>query len=241
MTMDKYLKAIEMTEHPERFSSEELQSLLADPEISEYYNLLSGVDSALHQPPAISKQRIDDEWTRFKKKTEGISSRNLNQNQISSMGISHDSPKRRKGVMQWFFGRRVAVVAAIIVTSVAALAIGIGLMTRSSSDYPEKLPEESSAMTIVAVDPQTILPEVAADTTSTVTEPVIFENEKLRSILETISHHYNLRLEVVNNHAADMRLFFRWNPADEASEVVRQLNNFDRIKLKIKEEALILM
>ena len=47
--MEKYKLALEIFDHPERFSDDELRELLNDKEILEVYNLLAGLDSCCEE------------------------------------------------------------------------------------------------------------------------------------------------------------------------------------------------
>lgn len=216
--MDKFLKAIELAEHPENFSGSELASLLEDPEIREIYDAICQVDSAFMSPQSLSQHEVNNEWEKF----------SLNEN---------ISEKKR-----WLrFGSRRSVAAVVaVVASVSALAFGVGLMSRYLSDNTSKHQiqhAEKIANADVIVKETDIIP---SDSTARVATSVIFENETLGKMLKEISQHYGLTFEVVNEDAMNIRLFYKWNTADEASEVVRQLNSFDRIRLTLEDDILIL-
>lgn len=213
--MDKFLKAIELAEHPEKFSGSELASLLEDPEIREIYDTICQVDSAFISPKSLSQNEVNNEWARF----------SVNEN------ISGKKSWLRIGVR-----RSVAAVVA----SVSALAFGIGLMSRYLSENTSKHQiqhAEKIANTDVIAKETDIIP---SDSTGRVATSMIFENETLGNVLKEISQHYGLTFEVVNDDAMNIRLYYKWNAADEATEVVRQLNSFDRIRLTLEDDILIL-
>lgn len=219
--MDKFLKAIELAEHPEKFSGSELASLLEDPEIREIYDTICQVDSAFISPKSLSQNEVNNEWARF----------SVNEN------ISGKKSWLRIGVR-----RSVAAVVAVVavVASVSALAFGIGLMSRYLSENTSKHQiqhAEKIANTDVIAKETDIIP---SDSTGRVATSVIFENETLGNVLKEISQHYGLTFEVVNDDAMNIRLYYKWNAADEATEVVRQLNSFDRIRLTLEDDILIL-
>lgn len=215
--MEKYNKVIDMTEHPEKYTDRELQELFKDPEIREIYNVLCDADSALRPEPELGDEDVEREWKR-------LSCQN----------------RARKPIL-FFFGRRVAAVAAIAVTSVAALAIGVGLIVghharKKGIEAPAQISQEvSPVMAMVARNSTTTRTD-----TITVPIPVVYENETLGKILSDISDHYGLKLDMSNKQAANLRLFFRWNPAGGPEEAVRQLNNFEKIKLTLKDGVLTL-
>ncbi len=217
--MEKYIKAIELAEHPEKFTDSELLSLLEDTEIREIYDTICQVDSAFKLPPSVSPERVDAEWRKF---------------------ASSNEPTTEK--RKWHYlrnGRSVAAVA-IAVTSITALAFGVGLMSRHLNNHTPESNVQPAEKTVASDASATGLYEAIPDSTELVVTPVIFENESLGKILREITQYYGLDFEVMNNEATNVRLYYRWNPADDPSEVVRQLNSFDRIRLVMEEKSLIL-
>lgn len=214
--MDKYLKVIDITEHPENYSENELREILKDPELREIYDLMCDADSALRQPAQFSGKDVEDEWRRFKQS------------------------KKRKITLPKFLTGRVAVTACIIVTSAVALAIGAGIAIKNSENkVTQPLAIEKPSKSI---QPQVVSKDSVTQilTDSIEQKTVVFENEPLSMILDQISQYYGLKLEIVNKQASTNRFFFKWNKTENAEEIVRQLNNFEIIKLTLSDKTLIL-
>ena len=216
--MDKFLKAIELAEHTENFSDSELKSFLEDPEICEIYDTICQADSAFKSPPILTDEEVNTEWSKFTLKENASERRNW----------------------RAFVDRRSVAAVIIAVTSVTALAFGFGLISGYlSADSAESQIQPVGKVVIEnATEKETDL--LPSDSTSYIATSVIFENETLGSILKDISRHYGLSLEVLNDDALNIRLYYRWDTADEANNVVRQLNSFDRIRLTLEEDNLIL-
>ncbi|MDE6023417.1 MAG: hypothetical protein K2G13_07945 [Muribaculaceae bacterium] len=216
--MDKFLKAIELADHPEKFSDSELEFLLEDPEIREIYDTICQVASAFVSPKSVTADEVNALWSRFT--------------------LKKDASERRKWLLSC--GRRSVAAVVVAITSVTALAFGIGFVSRYLSDstpVPQVQTVEKEALADATVKKSDLLP---SDSTTYVATSVIFENETLGKILKDISQHYGLSFEVINDDAMNIRLYYRWNTADEASDVVRQLNSFDRIRLILEDDILIL-
>lgn len=214
--MDKYLKVIDITEHPENYSENELMEILKDPEVREMYNLMCDADSALRQPAKFSGKDVEDEWRRFKQS------------------------KKRKAMFPKFLTGRVAATVCVVVTSAVALAIGVGIAIKNSGDKVTQplaieIPSKSIQSQVVSKDNVT---QILTDSIEQKT--VVFENEPLSMILDQISQYYGLKLEIVNKQASTNRFFFKWNKTESAEEIVRQLNNFEIIKLTLSDKTLIL-
>lgn len=212
--MDKYQRVIDITTNPEKYSDRELKEILRDPETREIYDILCDADSSLKRSPEISAEETDAEWERL---------------------VNHKTKRR---LFIGFTSRRVAVIAAIAVTSIAALAIGIGIGSRRSDN------SASESKTTSHIENKTAVASLSADTItakdSTVNRqlPVVYENAQLRVILTDLSRHYGLRLDTLNIAPLKLRLYYKWDPENSVNEVIGQLNNFEKINLVLSEETL---
>ncbi len=56
-TDDKFQRFLEMTDHPERFTDEDLMQLARDPEMKAWYTMLTEVHDALHDLPQVPDSR----------------------------------------------------------------------------------------------------------------------------------------------------------------------------------------
>ena len=218
--MDKYLRTIDMTEHPEKYTDKELREMLDDPETRNLYETLCDAYSALKPAPNLSDEDVEREWQRFMNGKMKGSAR-------GTLRIMH------------IFGRRIAAATFIAITSVAALAVGVGfVMGRNSArSMPEQAVVTREATTVISCAGDTITG--VADTMA-VAGNIVFENETLGTILDDMADFYGLNLETDNNTLLNIRLFYRWDRSDSVEEVVRQLNNFEKINLKLSDGTLTL-
>ena len=67
--MDKYDLVLDIIEHPENYTSEQLAELLGEPEMREIYNLLCKTDSAIEASRDID---VDVEWEGFAQNTAAV-------------------------------------------------------------------------------------------------------------------------------------------------------------------------
>lgn len=221
--MEKHLKAIDLTEHPEKYTENEIQELLNDPEIREIYDILCDIDSALKPVSPLSEKEVEDEWQRFCQKEANVG--------------------KRKKATWWIRNQRVAAVAMIAVPAIAALALGTGILIKKSIKNNERPVKERVQNSTI---PLLVDAVEAKDSSTTVTDsltqrpPMVFENEPLGNILIQMTQLYGLQLVVKNKTSLNMRLFFKWNPSSPPEDIVRQLNNFERINLTLSEGNLIL-
>ncbi len=210
--MDKYDQILDLIEHPENYSPQQIEALMADEELREVYDLMCETGSALYTPQPVD---VEAEWKSF-------SSRHLR--------------KRFRLPRSW---NRAASIAALISVSVAALAIGAGVAMKVASDRNrvERIAEtadvKAAAEDAIA---DTIIVENADDVEAS---PVLFEDETLSSILEYVSGFYGKELRYEAPESGELRLYYRWDPALTLEEVLEQLNNFGEINLRLDEGTII--
>lgn len=213
--MDKYELVLDVVEHPERYTAERLEEILSDSECREIYNLLCKTDSAVM---ANKEVNVEAEWERF--------SAECGQRQL----------RRRR----WFSGR-AASIAAIVCTSIVALASGIAVtvkLTEPASE-PEQQPEPAPVVSAPAV---TVTESTAApaDTIMEFNGMVMFEDEAFESIMHHIAVIYGVDVKFNNGNAGSLHLYYRLDPTLSLDEVVAQLNTFEQINISCEGNTLII-
>ncbi|MBR5038197.1 MAG: DUF4974 domain-containing protein [Prevotella sp.] len=67
---DKLTEVLKATEHPEQYTDEQLQELLADEECADYYRLICDADNAFAELPEESEEEIEEEWQRITRNSQ---------------------------------------------------------------------------------------------------------------------------------------------------------------------------
>ncbi|MDE6542561.1 MAG: DUF4974 domain-containing protein [Muribaculaceae bacterium] len=214
--MDKYDLVLDIVEHPDKYTTQQLSEILSDPETREIYNLLCKTESAV----TFNNHNIDvdAEWERFAAKRA----------------------LHRHRFFMWA-GNRAASIAAIVCTSIAAMAAGIAVTVSvmESSKEPvvdiEEAPiAETPARAVVAdtiVTPADTIPAAAI---------VMFEDVPLEAVMKEIAKAYNVEVRFTNKKTASLRLYYRLNTALSLDEVISQLNTFGHIDIKRNENTIII-
>ncbi len=213
--MDKYNLVLDIIENTENYTPQELAAILSDPETREIYNLLCTTDSAMEANG--NDIDVDKEWKRFELK---LKVRN-----------------RRK--LRWV-GNRAATIAAVICTSIVAVAAGIAV-TVSVVTGKESAPvaDSETATTYAVAEPDTVV--ARADSAMTIAgHDIMFENETLESIMRTVAETYGVAIEFNNAETASLHLYYRLDTALPLDEVISQLNTFDQINIQRKGTNLII-
>lgn len=203
--MDKYDLVLDIIEHPEKYTSEQLAEIMSEPETREIYNLLCKTESAIKD---YEKPDVSTEWEKF----------------------SNTQLVRPRRLFAWF-GSRAASITAIVSTSIAAVAAGIAV-TVSVIDYKSEPVAENMAVapSVVAVSTDTITAK--CDTVDVRLAPVMFENEPLEKIMEEVAKAYGVEVKFNDMDAASLHLYYKFDPALTLNEVMEQLNTFEQINIR---------
>lgn len=203
--MDKCDLVLDIIEHPEKYSSEQLTEIMSEPETREIYNLLCKTESAIK---GSEEPDISDEWEKFSK-ARFVHSRRI---------------------FSWY-GNRAASMAAIVGTSVVAVAAGVAVTVSVIAHNPEPIAEnEAVAPSDVAVSTDTITTKI--DTVNVCLTPVMFENESLEKIMKEIAQAYGIEVKFNDANVASLHLYYRFDPSLTLNEVIKQLNTFEQIKIR---------
>lgn len=203
--MDKYELVLDVIEHPEKYTSGRLATIMSDPEVKEIYNLLCKVESSIEANKEID---VDAEWEDFSKKHSVRNSRTF-----------------------FWFGSRAASIASIVGTSIVAVAAGITVTVTLVDRRPEPVAENVAVTSsVVAVSTDTLM--LNSDTVKVSLTPIMFVNEPLGKIMEKVAAAYGIEVKFNNKEVASLHLYYKFDPSLPLSELVEQLNTFEQINIK---------
>lgn len=211
---DNIDRVIEAIDYPERFSDAEIAEMLHGPSAREFYEMMSRASDALSKTP---QPDIDREWTEF---------------------AANRFPTRN--AVKYLFGsRKAAAVALIAVASLAVVAATVGI-TRSF------FRDEEPSMEAIADDGKPTTITDAGIVTDSIEVPVakpdevvVFRNETFGNIISTIGKHYGATVNFNDVESKNLRLYFRWDKSDSLTEIVEQLNIFERITIRVSGAVII--
>ncbi len=218
--MDKIDRLFDAVEHPERYSSLEIEEMLKDPEVKEVFDLLDKTKSSLQ---AVEIPDIEDEWKKFETHHRASKLPNRPQNRLMLSG---------------WLSRNVVASIVIGIVSFTAVAAIVGVGIHHLSNTREITTVEGGISEITDVVPNSDTIKSYENEQEALPEIVVFDNEPLETILSEIANYYKYRVIFNNNASKSLRLYFRWNQALTMTEVVERLNNFEQINLTVKDTAI---
>ena len=212
--MDKFEKILDMIDHQEKYSDEEIRELLQDEECRKFYQTMMEVDSALvkQETPVVD---IDKDWEKF----EEVHSDELN-------GKNDDKNNGR-----WASWRKMAASIAgfILVSGIAFAAIH----TYIKKSQEPMLANESHTE-LVAKD--SVEQVAAKDSLAKVEKPAIhktFENVAFDKMIAEIAAYYDMQVKFENAEAKSLRLYYEWDSHSSIESIVKELNQFENVNIEV--------
>ncbi|MBE6266500.1 MAG: DUF4974 domain-containing protein [Prevotella ruminicola] len=208
---NKIVLLLDIQEHPEKYSDEQLNSMLAeDEELAEMMEQLATTKRAMTKEEAEDEQLdMDVLWQEFEAEHE----------------LEFDEPETKRVSMPL---RKIAAMFIGVALTAGVAFAAIQIVRSVSKPAPEPTKIEAPAAPKAAQPDD----EVPADTVVAV-KPVVFDNVELAQIMEQIAAHYKAEVEIENEDAGAYRLYFEWNSQETLEHVVERLNRFESINIEL--------
>ena len=217
--MDKFEKILDIIDHQEKYSDEEIREILQDEECRKLYQTMMEVDSALESPSPIIN--VDEEWEKFSQKHQ----------------LQEEATHPITSITSW---RKLAASIAgfVLISGIAFAAIHTYIKrsqetTQVTADTHPEVIKSDSAKQVAAKDSLTHpKPE----------KPAIhktFENVAFEQMLSEIASYYDLQVKFENNEDKTLRLYYEWNSHSDIENIVKELNQFESVNIELQQNELI--
>ena len=213
---EKLMMLFDIQEHPERYTDEQIEDLLADEEVNALYQAqaMARMAGKKAQP---GKVDVDEAWKKF-----------LESHPVESeRGIKTSSSRRKMKIA-------ASIIGVVFLSGVAwATAIHQGwVKSFSSSDESAHINkvELTSTSTSLSMD-STKATAMDMKKDSTDLKPMVFDNAELKDVLTLFASFYQVKVEYQNAEAQHVRLFFNWDKQRSLQQNIEILNAFDRINI----------
>ena len=239
---------LELQDHPEQLTDEQLQQILADDEMRHLVQQLGFAKRAFkHDALKNDTPDVEGEWEKFAAnhseeltnaaRAEGKLACTMpckeeeDESQLEILDEGENKPRLR----DYLAPRKIAAsfIGVLLVSGIAFAAIQV--VRNISTPKPQQPTTEQTT----DIDPVTFLPAdtVQADTISV--EPYIFNNVPLDSMLTAIATAHGVGVEFENEAARHLRFHFVWKREDSLSRVVEKLNTFEAVNIGIEDKTLV--
>lgn len=239
---------LELQDHPEQLTDEQLQQILADDEMRHLVQQLGFAKRAFkHDALKNDTPDVEGEWEKFAAnhseeltnaaRAEGKLACTMpckeeeDESQLEILDKGEYKPRLRA----YLAPRKIAAsfIGVLLVSGIAFAAIQV--VRNISTPKPQQPTTEQTT----DIDPVTSLPAdtVKADTISV--EPYIFNNVPLDSMLTAIATAHGVGVEFENEAARHLRFHFVWKREDSLSRVVEKLNTFETVNIVEEDKKLV--
>lgn len=201
---------LKMTERPRDYTDEELQRLMSDPEMREYYELMVSAEAGF----ALRKE-----------KNHGDRSRD-------SAGQNH-GPVPMILPMILSLGNRFMRIAAMFIVVLMLSGIAFAayrLVVGGDSESPTQ-----EVRTANSAHQAGTLQQTQTDPNSIRT----FENAELQQILQELSDYYHVSVEYRNEQSRHIRLYTKWDTAAPLQQIIELLNGFEKVSVRLIDNQII--
>ena len=232
--MDKFEKILDIIDHQEKYSDEEIREILQDEECRKLYQTMVEVDSALENPSPIIN--VDEEWEKFSQEHQLQEEATHPIVQEESHPIAQEAGASHP-ITSW---RKLAASIAgfVLISGIAFAAIHTYIKrsqepTQVTADTHPEVIKSDSAKQVAAKDSLTHpKPE----------KPAIhktFENVAFEQMISEIASYYDLQVKFENNEDKTLRLYYEWNSHSSIENIVKELNQFENVNIELQQNELI--
>ena len=214
--MDKFEKILDIIDHQEKYSDEEIREILQDEECRKLYQTMVEVDSALENPSPIIN--IDEEWEKFSQ-----------EHQLQEEA-THPITSWRK--------LAASIAGFVLISGIAFAAIHTYIKrnlepTQVTADtHPEAI--KSDSVKQVAGKDSLAHPKPE--------KPAIhktFENVAFEQMISEIASYYDFQVKFENNEDKSLRLYYEWDSHSDIESIVKELNQFESVNIELQQNELI--
>lgn len=239
---------LELQDHPEQLTDEQLQQILADGEMRQLVKQLGFAKRALkHDELNNDTPDVDAEWEKFvashseeltnAARAEGKLACTMpckeeeDESQLEILDEGEYKPRLRA----YLAPRKIAAsfIGVLLASGIAFAAIQV--VRNISTPKPQQPTTEQTT----DINPVTSLPANTVQADSISVEPYIFNNVPLDSMLTTIATAHGVGVEFENEAARHLRFHFVWKREDSLSRVVEKLNTFEAVNIGMEDKTLV--
>ena len=240
MTKEKHIEwLLELQEHPEQLT-DELQQILTDDEMCQLVKQLGFAKRAFkHDELTNDIPDVDAEWEKFaachEEELEVLDEREWRRVGDGTSGV------RKPRFTLHIPSHKIAAsfIGVLLASSIAFAAIQI---VRNINMPKPQLPateQTAKIKPVTSLTHDTIKTDTTATITTISTEPYIFNNTSLDSILTAIAAVHGVSVEFENDEARQLRFHFVWKREDSLAHVVEKLNTFEAVNIGVEDKTLV--
>ena len=236
---------LELQEHPERLTDEQLQQILADDEMRQLVQQLGFAKRAFkHETLKNDTPDVEGEWEKFAAS---------HSEELEILDEGEYKPRLRA----YLAPRKIAAsfIGVLLASGIAFAAIQV--VRYISTPKPQQPTTEQTTIEPVTslstdtlwfrqdsksqstIEPVTSLPADTVKADTIPVEPYIFNNVPLDSMLTAIAAAHGISVEFENEAVRQLRFHFVWKREESLMRVVEKLNTFEAVNIGMEDKTLV--
>lgn len=224
MTEEKRIEwLLELQEHPEQLTDEQLQQILADDEMRKLVKQL-GFAKRVFKHDALKNDTpdVEGEWEKFAAS---------HSEELEILDEGEYKPRLRA----YLAPRKIAAsfIGVLLASCIAFAAIQV--VRNISTPKPQQPTTEQTT----DINPVAPLPADTVQADTIPVEPYVFNNVPLDSMLTAIAAAHRVQVEFENEAARQLRFHFVWKREDSLDRVVEKLNTFEAVNIGMEDKTLV--
>ena len=227
MTEDKRIEwLLELQDHPEQLTDEQMQQILADDEMRQLVQQLGFAKRAFkHDALKNDTPDVDAEWEKFAAKHAELLD-----------ALDEDKPKFPSSFFTFHSSFQKIAASFIGVLLASGIAFAAIQIVRNINTAKTQQPTTEQTADI---KPVTSLPIDTIKANTITVEPYIFNNVPLDSMLAAIATAHGVQVEFENDTARQLRFHFVWKREDSLTRVLEKLNTFEAVNIGMEDKTLV--
>lgn len=202
----------DMQEHPDRYTDEQVERLLADEDMKDFFHDMAMVRMAMKKGNP-KKVNIDEAWKEFGDK----------------QGLKANNASGKTSSNRWKIA--ASIIGVIFLSGITLAAIHSGIFRSSSSDETSQAKTEQVSSTSDLNKTDSIKVSATEKADSLDLKPVVFDNAELGNVVSQLAAFYHVKVEFDNAESQHIRIFFNWDKTKTLKQNLEILNAFERIQI----------
>ena len=214
MDKDKQLieRFLEMQDHPELLTDEQLQRALNEPQMRELVEQMAQTKRAFVGKELQAEQPdVEFEWQKFAEE---------HTDELNALDDDTDR-KTQIATFRHLMGRM----------SYAGMAFAAIHIVRTVTKQQPQTVQTEQPMT--AELPAALSADTNKTDTIATAEPVVFDNVPLEKMLPEIAAYYHAEVSFQSDEARQLRFHFVWKPEDGLPHAIDKLNRFESLTVRL--------
>ena len=211
-TNEKIHQLLEMLDNPDAYTEQEIRDIINhDKNTREIYRLMVEAKRSSRHRQDNKSVDVNAAWKRFVENEEFATTQQTRQSHSTFRKIA------------------ASFIGMLLISGIAFAAIQIvnNLVGGDIKSPTHETRISNPRQEIVTAD-------TLANDTVTV-QPVIYDNIPLEKMLPEIAAFYDTEVIFANDEVRQLRFRFVWNPQQSIEQVIRDLNQFERLTVTLKD------